>query len=139
MSSQRTTQSNPPALVRKTGLTKPGVIVMQTLFIAIFTTFDLFVREDTGILTGAAICLATLGTIRFARAGTEYVSAATAPLAFAAVALISLIAIDGFQPSKLSVDIVSTLASAAPYLLFSATFGWINFLRSRAKVKNLKY
>lgn len=138
MSSQTTSQSNPPGVARKTGLTKPGVIVMQTLLIAIFTTFDLFVREDTGVLTGAAICLATLGTIRFARAGTEYVSAATAPLAFAAVALISLIVIDGIQPSKLGVDIVSSLASAAPYLLFSATFGWINFLRSRVKARNLK-
>ena len=112
------------AATSKVGLTKPGVVVMQTLLIAIFTSFDLFVREGTGTLTGVAICLATLGTIRFARAGTEFVSAATAPLAFASVALISLIAIDGIHPSRLGVD--------------SAAFGWINFLRSRAKINRQK-
>jgi hypothetical protein len=115
------------------GLTKPGVVVIQTFFIGLVTAFELFVRKGTGAFTGIAICLATLATIRFARLGTEYVSAATAPLAFASVALISLFAIDGLHPSRLGLDIVSSLASAAPYLLFSATVGWINFLRSRRK------
>ena len=115
------------------GLTKPGVVVIQTFFIGLVTAFELFVRKGTGAFTGIAICVATLATIRFARVGTAYVIAATAPLAFAAVALISLVAIDGLHPSRLGLDIVSTLASAAPYLLFSASVGWINFLRSRRK------
>lgn len=140
MSFQTNSQTKPipTAPTSKKGLTIAGVIVMQTIVIAGFTSYDLFIRKGTGILTGVAICLATFGTIRFARAGTEYVSAATAPLAFATAAVISLIAIDGIHPSRLGVGIVAALASAAPYLLFSATFGWINFLRSRMKAKNLK-
>lgn len=127
------TATTPPLHASSQGLTKPGVVVMQTLLIALVTALELFVRDGIGIFTGLAICIATLGTIRFARPGTEYVTAATAPLAFAAIALISLVAIDGLSPSRLGLDIVSTLASAAPYLLFSATCGWINFFRRRAK------
>lgn len=131
MNSATTTTPTPHASNK--GLTKPGVVVMQTLVITLVTAYELFVRDGIGIFTGLAICVATLGTIRFARAGTEYVSAATAPLAFAAVTLTSLVAIDGLNPSRLGLDIVSSLASAAPYLLFSATCGWINFFRRRAK------
>jgi len=123
----------PQARSSNKGLTKPGVIVMQTLLITLVTTYELFIREGIGIFTGLAICVATLGTIRFARAGTEYVSAATAPLAFAAAMLISLVVIDGFAPSRLGLDIVAALASAAPYLLFSAACGWINFFRRGVK------
>lgn len=136
MSSSTTTSPTPRTPTPNKGLTKPGVVVVQTLFIALFTTFELFLREGIGVLTGLAICVATLGTIRFARAGTEYVAAATAPLAFAAATLFSLVAIDGLNPSRLGLDIVSSLASAAPYLLFSATCGWINFLR-RGRKQNL--
>jgi hypothetical protein len=133
MSSQSRVTTRPPMPNPNKGLTKPGVVVIQTFFIGLITAFEIFVRKGTGVFTGIAICLATLATIRFARVGTEYVSATTAPLSFAAVALISWLAIDGLRPSRLGLDIVSSLASAAPYLLFSASVGWINFLRSRRK------
>lgn len=115
------------------GLTKPGVLVIQTLFISLVTSLEIFARHGTGIFTGLAICVAVLGTIRFGRAGTAYVTAATAPLAFAASAIISLIALDGIHPSKLGIDLVASLATVAPYLLFGAVVGWFNYFRNRNK------
>jgi hypothetical protein len=104
---------------------------MQTLFIWFFTSLEIFFRSGVGVISGLAICIATLGTIRFARAGTAYVSAATAPLAFAVVCITALVIQDGLHPSRLGVDVVSSFASAAPYLIFSALFAWINFFRNR--------
>lgn len=118
----------------KTGFTKPGVVVIQTLIIGLSTSLEIFIRGSAAVVSGIAICLATLVTIRFARAGRAYVSAATAPLAFAVVSIASLIIQDGVHPSRLGVDVVSSFASVAPYLLFSAAFAWINFFRSRAQI-----
>ena len=136
MSSQSTTGRKSPG-VRKNlnkGLTKAGVVVIQTLVIGFFTSLEIFLRRSTGVITGIAICVAVLGTIRFARAGTEYVAATTGPLAFAVSSLISLIAVDGLHPTKLGIDIVASLASAAPYLLFSVALAWLNYFRNRKKV-----
>ncbi len=115
----------------KVGLTKEGVAILQCLFIAFVVVSEVLLRHGVGVFSGIAICLATLGSVRFGRKGTEYVAAATAPLAFALASIIALLNTDGFHPSKVGVDMVAALASAAPYLLFSASYGWLNFLKSR--------
>ena len=113
------------------GLTKPGVVVIQTLFIGLFAVIELLFRHGVGLFTGVAICVAVLGTIRFGRKGTAYVAAATAPLAFALLTLITILLQDGLHLSRIGVDFVASLASVAPYLLISAAYGWFNFFRSR--------
>ena len=113
------------------GLTKPGVAIIQTLFIGLFVVVELVFRHGVGVFTGIAICLAVLGTIRFARTGTAYVAAATPPLAFALVALTTILLQDGLHPSRIGVDFIASLASVAPYLLISVAYGWFNFFRSR--------
>jgi hypothetical protein len=127
MSAQQVT--NVPKL--KIGLTRQGVAILQSLFIACVVFIEILLRHGVGIYSGIAICLATIGSVRFGRNGTEYVSAVTAPLAFAVTSVVALIGTDGLHPSKLGVDIVAALASAAPYLLLSASYGWLNFLKSR--------
>lgn len=113
------------------GLTKAGVVVLQTLFIGLFSLIEVLLRHGTGVFTGVMICLAVFGTIRFGRAGTEYVSAATAPLVFAIVTLLSTALVDSFHISRVGVDFVASLASAAPYLLVAAVYGWFSYFRSR--------
>ncbi|MEI9906499.1 MAG: hypothetical protein WDO06_00045 [Actinomycetota bacterium] len=113
------------------GLTKPGVVVIQTFIIALATVGEIHWREGVGVVSGIAICFATFATIRFARLGTAYVAAATAPLAFAVTCIASLIIQDGIHPSRLGIDIVSSFASAAPYLILSAIYGWFNYFRNR--------
>lgn len=117
--------------VSKKGLTKAGVVVLQTFFIGLASVFEVTFRHGIGVFTGVMICLAVLGTVRFGRSGTEYVSAATAPLAFAVITFIATALVDGFHVSKVGVDFVSSLASAAPYLLLATAYGWFSYFRSK--------
>ena len=129
--------AEPAIHISKKGLTKPGVVVLQTLLVGLVTFTEITVRNGVGVLTGLAICVAVLGAVRFGRTGTAYVAAASVPLAFAFVAFLTFLKEDGLHPSKLGVDFVASLASAAPYLLISASYGWLNFLRARkANTKN---
>jgi len=115
------------------GLKKQGVVVLQTLFIALFTLLELRIRDGVGIVTGLVICVAVFGGIRFGRTGTRYVSVVTPPLAFAATVLISVILADGIKISRVGIDFIAALASVAPYLIFSALFGWFMYFNERAK------
>ena len=123
--------ASPTTETSKKGLTKPGVIVLQTFFIGLVSTFEIVVRHGVGVYTGVMICLVVLGTIRFGRSGTEYVSASTAPLAFAAVTFAVTALVDGFHVSKVGVDFVSSLASAAPYLIAAVAYGWFSYFRAK--------
>ena len=118
------------ASVTTKGLTKAGVVVLQTFFIGIFAAVEVVFRHGIGVFTGIMICLAVIGAVRFGRAGTEYASAATAPLAFATATFIATAAVDGLHLSKVGVDFVASLASAAPYLLVAAAYGWFSYFRS---------
>jgi hypothetical protein len=122
--------TSPTSMTTK-GLTKAGVIVLQTFFIGILSVIEVVFRHGIGVYTGIMICIAVVGTVRFGRAGTEYVSAATAPLAFATVTFFATALVDGLHISKVGVDFVASLASAAPYLLVAATYGWFNYFRFR--------
>ncbi len=117
--------------ISRKGLTKPGVVVLQTFFIGLVSIIEVIFRHGIGVFTGIMICIAVFGTIRFGRSGTEYVSAATAPLAFAIPTFLATVLSDGLHISKVGVDFVSSLASAAPYLLVAAAYGWFSYFRSR--------
>jgi len=117
--------------ISKKGLTKAGVVVLQTFFIGLVSIIEVVFRHGIGVFTGIMICVAVLGAVRFGRTGTEYVSAATAPLAFAITTLFATALTDGLHVSKVGVDFVSSLASAAPYLLIAVAYGWFNYFRSR--------
>ena len=117
--------------VSKKGLTNAGVVLFQTLFIGLSSVIEVVIRHGIGVYTGVVICLAVIGTIRLGRTGTEYAAAATSPLAFALITLIATALLDGFHISKVGVDFVASLASAAPYLVVAIAIGWVNFFRSR--------
>lgn len=116
----------------KKGLTKEGVVILQTFFIGLACTAEILLRHGIGVYSGIMICIAVFGTIRFGRSGTEYASAATAPLAFAIVTFLVTAVVDKFHVTKVGVDFVSSLASAAPYLLAAALYGWFSYFRARS-------
>jgi len=120
------------------GLKKEGVVVLQTLFIALLTLLELWIRSGVGIITGLVLCVSVFAGIRFGRKGTTYVSVVTPPLAFAATVLLYLILSVGFKPSRLGIDFIASLASIAPYLLVSALYGWFVFLNEKAKARKPK-
>jgi hypothetical protein len=115
------------------GLKKQGVVVLQTLFIALFTLLELWIRSGVGIVTGVILCIAVFGGIRFGRSGTRYVSVVTPPLAFAGTILVSVIAADGIKISRVGIDFIAALASVAPYLIISALYGWFMYFNEKAK------
>ena len=125
------TAQRPPIKISAAGLKKPGVALLQSLFIAFFAMIELVFRHGIGILTGLALIAVVIGGVRFGRSGTAYVCAVTPPLAFAGFILFSIILIDGLHPSRIGLDFIASLASAAPYLILSAAYGWFNFFKSR--------
>jgi hypothetical protein len=120
------------------GLKKQGVVVLQSFFIGLFTFIELWLRNGVGIFTGIVILGCFYGGIRFGRPGTAYVAAVTPPLAFAASALIFTILFDGLRPSRVGIDVIAALASAAPFLIIGSLYGWFVFLNAKAKNKPSK-
>jgi hypothetical protein len=117
------------------GLKKEGVVVLQTLFIALFSLLELWLRSGVGIVTGLVLCLSVYAGIRFGRKGTRYVSVVTPPLAFAATVFIHAIASHGISISRVGIDFVAGLASVAPFLMISALYGWFMFFNEKAKAR----
>jgi len=117
------------------GLKKQGSVVVQTFFIGFFGFIEIWLRRGVGIITGIIILLCFFGGIRFGRPGTTYVAVVTPPLAFAASALAWTLLLDGFRPSRVGIDFISSLASEAPFLIIGALYGWFVFLNAKAKKK----
>jgi hypothetical protein len=115
------------------GLKKEGIVVLQTLFIALFSLLEIWIRSGVGIVSGLVIALAVFGGVRLGRPGTRYVSVVTPPLAFAATVLIDAIISHGISISRVGIDFVAALASVAPFLILSALYGWFMFLNEKAK------
>jgi len=132
-----TTAQNRPK-ISGPGLKKEGVVVLQTLFIALFAGLELLIRSGAGIVSGLIVCVVLYGGLRFGRKGTTYVSVVTPPLAFAATVLLYLILTVGLKPSRLGLDFIASLAGIAPYLAVSAIYGWFIFLNEKAKARKPK-
>ena len=120
------------------GLKKPGIVVLQTIFIGFFVFLEMTFRSGVGILTGIAICAALFGSLRLGRSGTTYVSVVTPPLAFAVSVLFLTMILDGFRPSRVGIDFIAALASEAPFLIIAAVYGWFVYLNEKAKSRPSK-
>jgi hypothetical protein len=120
------------------GLKKEGVVVLQSLFIALFTWLELWIRSGAGSISGVILCLVTYGGVTYGRKGTRYVAAVTPPLAYAATTLLYAILSDGLKISRVGVDFIASLASVAPFLGISALYSWYMFLNEKAKSRPSK-
>lgn len=124
------------------GLKKEGVVVLQSLLIALFSFLEYKIRGGVGSVSGIAICLSVFGGIKYGRKGVRYVAAVTPPIAFAVTMLFANLLTSGLQVSRLGIDFISSLASVAPFLIVSALYGWFMYFNEKAKsrssrVKNL--
>ena len=120
------------------GLNKQGVAFLQSFFIFIFASLEIWIRSGAGIVSGLIIALVSFGGISYGRTGTRYVAAVTPPLAFAATALFIAILNDGLSISRVGVDFIAALASVAPYLLIGAIYTWFSFFNEKAKSRPSK-
>lgn len=115
------------------GLKKEGIVVLQFLFIGLFTFAELSIRNGAGILSGLVLIVVTYGGVAYGRTGTRYVTAVTPPLAYAATVLLYTIMNDGLAITRVGVDFMASLANVAPYLIIAAGYGWFQFLNEKAK------
>lgn len=122
--------------VKGAGLTKPGVVILQFLFISFVALIEIFFRSNVGFLTGIAIWIAYYFAIIYGRAGTTYAAVVNPPIAFAIATLLLLPSVGGISlsVSRIGVDLVSGLASVAPFLITGSLFGWWFYFKERRKL-----
>lgn len=109
------------------GLTKPGVAILQSFFIAFVMAVEIAFRGNVGVITGVGLWIAFAGGIRLGREGTIFTAVVTPPIAFAVmiVALLPTLGGSTLRISRFALDLVSGLAGIAPYLVTGALVGWV--------------
>lgn len=122
--------------IKGAGLTKPGVAILQFLLIAFVAMVEIFFRSNVGFLTGLAIWASYYGGINYGRSGTTYVAVVNPPIAFGLSAILLLPTVGGVSLSitRLGVDLVSGLASVAPFLLSGAVYGWFSYFTENRRL-----
>jgi hypothetical protein len=122
--------------IKGAGLTKPGVVILQFLLITFVAMIEIFFRSNVGFLTGLAIWGCYYGGLLYGRAGTTYVAVVNPPIAFGLAVTFLLPTVGGFSFSltRLGVDLVSGLASVAPFLLTGALFGWWSYFKESRRL-----
>jgi ATP/ADP translocase len=119
----------------KIKLKKEGVAALQVFFIFILASLEYIIRHGFGIVTGVILLAMVVLGNRFGREGAAYAAVVTPPIAFAATALFWSILSNNIHIAKLLVDFIGSLASAGPWLILGAAFGWYTFLHQRAQKK----
>lgn len=125
---------NPKKKIQGPGLTKPGIVILQSLFISLLMAIEIAIRGNVGIITGVGLWLAFGGAIYLGRAGTVFTSVVTPPITFAVMIIVLLPTLGGstLRVSRFALDLVSGLAGIAPFLVTGALVGWvIYFARER--------
>lgn len=122
--------------VKGAGLTKPGIAILQFLLIFLVAIVEIFFRSNIGFLTGIAIWATYYGGLIYGRSGTTYVAVVNPPIALAIATLVLLPTVGGFSLSvtRLGVDLVTGLASVAPFLISGSLFGWWYYFREAKRL-----
>jgi hypothetical protein len=122
--------------VKGAGLTKPGVVILQFLLIAFVAMVEIFFRSNVGFVTGVAIWAAYYGALIYGRRGTTYVAVVNPPIAFALATLFLLPTVGGISLSftRIGIDLVTGLASVAPFLISGSLFGWWYYFKERKQL-----
>ena len=115
------------------GLTAPGVVILQFLFITFIAMIEIFFRNGVGVITGGAIWLAYFGGIKLGRPGTLYPAVVNPPIAFAAamIVLMPTIGSASLKPTRLAVELFAALASEATFLITGAAVAWVIYLTKK--------
>ena len=114
-----------PKPIKGRGLTSAGVVVLQFLLILLVETIEYSVTK-VGIITGIILILAVVGGFYLGRPGTTFASVVNPPIAFFISTIILIATVGGarFHITKFSLDLVSSLGGAAPYLGVATVAGW---------------
>ncbi len=107
-------------------LTAPGLVILQSAFIAIALALELLIRNKVAAVTGVAVLVTFAGGVLFARPKIALLAAIVPPLAsfVALIVFLPTLGSSSFSPTRLAVDLSASLANLAPYLLIGALGAW---------------
>ena len=112
------------------GLTAPGIAALPSALLFLLMGIEILIRDHVGLFSGLASLLVNGGGSWLARRDARRAAAITPPLATLISLLIWLpIGPSTLSPSRLAIDLLSALASLAPYLLVGAAFSWFRVYR----------
>jgi len=111
--------------VKGPGLKVPGVVILQFLLIFIFEILEYSVTR-IGFFTGLAILVAFLGGLYLGRPGTSFTNAVNPPISLLVSTLIIMATVGGigFSPSKVGLELITSLSAVAPWLIVGAVIAW---------------
>jgi hypothetical protein len=114
------------------GLKSAGIVVLQGLIIFIIESLE-YALTKVGLFTGIFLVLVTIAGLIMGRSGTALTNAINPPIAFffSTILIMSLFGGAGLHPNRIGLDLVTSMASVAPYLIISALIGWIGYAISR--------
>ncbi len=120
-------QLDPKKRIQGPGLTKPGVAILQSLFISLMMAVEITFRGNVGVITGVGLWISFAGGIYLGRTGTIFTAVVTPPIIFAVmiVALLPTLGGSTLRISRFALDLVSGLAGIAPFLVSGALIGWV--------------
>lgn len=129
----------PASPIKGPGLTVPGIVILQGLFILLVETCEYAIGK-IGAATGIALLLAIAGGIYLGRSGSEFATAVNPPLAFLFSTILVLCTLGGvgLHLARLGLDLVTALATVAPYLVVGAVGSWGFYLYRTRQSKAVK-
>jgi hypothetical protein len=113
--------------VQGRGLTTPGIIAMQILFIFFVSTLEIFFGDEPAIFTGLTLWFLLYAAISIGRKGTMFTAIVWLPITLSSTLLFTLATVGGkgIAPTKLGIALVTSLARLAPYLVLVTIIGWV--------------
>ena len=118
--------------VKGPGLKPAGIIVLQFTLIFLVESFEYWLTK-VGMFTGITLVICSIAGLIFGRRGTSFTNAINPPLAFffATILIMALFGGAGLHPNRIGLDLITAMASVAPYLILSSVIGWVGFALKR--------
>lgn len=113
--------------VQGRGLTSPGIIAMQILFIFFVSTLEIFFGDEPAIFTGLTLWFLLYAAISIGRKGTLFTAIVWLPITLSSTLIFTLATVGekGIAPTELGIALVTSLARLAPYLVLVTIIGWV--------------
>ena len=118
--------------VKGPGLKPAGIIVLQFALIFLVESFEYWLSK-IGMFTGITLVICSITGLILGRSGTSFTNAINPPLAFfvATILIMGLFGGAGLHPNRIGLELITAMASVAPYLIASSLIGWIGFAIKR--------
>ncbi|NBY31936.1 MAG: hypothetical protein EBQ60_05270 [Actinobacteria bacterium] len=112
--------------IQGAGLTAPGVVILQFVFIGFWAMVEIFFRSNVGRTYWNCYLAFLLRWHQTWSPGTLYPAIVNPPIAFAVAIFFLMPTVGGssLRISRIGVDLVTGLASVAPFLITGALLGW---------------